>query len=80
MADAFKASNLLDCPFCGKRPTFRRSVIEYEAGLEGPAGEYDEGYSVSCHECGFEIANEYRGDLFETWNTRISDTVVRPPE
>lgn len=77
MADTLEASNLLDCPFCGKRPTFRRSVIEYEAGPDGPAGEYDEGFTVSCHECGFEIANEYRDELFETWNTRSNNGTER---
>ena len=63
-------NDLKNCPFCGKRPTFRRSVIEYEADRDGPAGEYDEGFSISCHECGFEIADEYRSDVIKTWNSR----------
>lgn len=63
-------NNLKNCPFCGKRPTFRRHVHEYEAKGSIPAGEYDESYSVSCHECGFEIADEYRDDVIKTWNRR----------
>jgi len=72
-------SELLNCPFCGGAPTFRRHVIEYEADSEYPAGEYDEGFSISCHECGFEIGDEYREDVVGTWNSRTM-AVERDPD
>jgi hypothetical protein len=65
-----RMNDLKNCPFCGKRPSFRRHIIEYEAGQEGQAGEYDEGFSISCNKCGFEIAKEYRDDVIRTWNNR----------
>lgn len=68
-------SELKPCPFCGGEATSRRSLVEYKADGESPSGEYEEGISISCHTCGFEMADEYRDDINQKWNTRATPDV-----
>lgn len=61
---------LKPCPFCNGRPTMNRIIREYEAGPDGPAGEYEAHHEIHCDECGFSIGEEYRGDAVRDWNRR----------
>lgn len=62
---------LKPCPFCGKTPIMRRCMEEYPPD-EG--GEYEIGVTISCVECGIEMSDEYRSEVFDKWNTRVAIT------
>lgn len=64
------STELKTCPFCNTEPTVRRSLVEYKAEGKHPAGEYEESISISCHTCGYEMADEFREDISKKWNTR----------
>ena len=64
------SETLLGCPFCGTQPNLRRSVEEYPADEDGPAGEFDVQTSVDCDECGISVSAEYRDEAIEAWNRR----------
>jgi len=64
------SETLLGCPFCGTQPNLRRSVEEYPADNDGPAGEFDVQTSVDCDECGISVSAEYRDEAIEAWNRR----------
>ena len=74
-ADTVKHTPLACCPFCGKAPTVRRTVEEYDADEQSPAGEYDAHYHIQCDTCGIEQSEEYRDEAIALWNRRAPDPV-----
>lgn len=62
------------CPFCGKAPTVRRTVDQYEAEGDSPAGEYESWVSICCDTCGIAMGAEYLSEATELWEKRT------PPE
>lgn len=75
MSAAVKHAPLACCPFCGKAPTVRRTVEEYDADEQSPAGEYDAHYHIQCDTCGIEQSEEYRDEAIALWNRRAPDPV-----
>lgn len=69
MSDVQK-SKLLGCPFCGRPPVVQRTVEEYDEDKDGPAGEYDLGFTIACNDCGISMLEEYRADVVARWNHR----------
>jgi hypothetical protein len=59
-----------DCPFCGGTPTMRKTVEEYPADDQYPAGECETWYHLRCDGCGIELEDEYRDELVSKWNSR----------
>ena len=62
--------DLLPCPFCGERPVVQRYVEEYDADHKFPAGEYEVGVTIRCHNCAVEQSEEYRSEAIAAWNRR----------
>lgn len=71
-----KLEPLLNCPFCGNEPKVRRTVEEYPAEGEQPAGEYEVHVAICCDTCGFEVGDEYLSTATENWNRRSSLAAV----
>ena len=63
-------NKLLPCPFCNEAPHIDRTVREYPADDQHPAGEYEAWVNISCDTCGFQLGEEYRSDAIQAWNTR----------
>lgn len=63
-------SELLPCPFCGKKPELRELLVHYDDGPHGPVGSYSGHFLVACDECGIEVGEEYRDDAIAAWNRR----------
>lgn len=61
---------LKSCPFCDCEAVMRRTVREYGAGADGPAGEYDEWFAIHCDGCGINVGEEYREEAVSAWNRR----------
>lgn len=59
------------CPFCGNGPVVRRTVEEYAAEGESPAGEYECWVSICCDTCGIEMGAEYLSEAAELWERRV---------
>jgi hypothetical protein len=59
-------TDLNPCPFCGNPP-----VATVCSDL---TDNFDHHYSIACHECGFEICDEYRSGVTENWNRRLESS------
>ena len=67
---AMTRDDIASCPFCGDPPVVRRTVQEYPADGEHPAGEYDARVTIDCDTCGISMGEEYRDDAIAAWNRR----------
>lgn len=61
----------IPCPFCGGEPVMRKTVEEYPADGEHPAGECETYHQLCCDDCGIRLEGEYRDELIAEWNDRV---------
>jgi Lar family restriction alleviation protein len=70
------AAEPLPCPFCGGPAVVRKSMQEYPAEGEHPAGEYEAWVTIACDTCGIEIGDEYRVEAIAAWNRRSAYPII----
>lgn len=60
------------CPVCGNHDLGDTLCLR-EHNVLYNGGSYTSHYSISCHECGVEIFDEYLEDLLKVWNKEETD-------
>lgn len=61
----------IPCPFCGGEPVMRKTVEEFPADGQHPAGECETYHQLCCDNCGIRLEGEYRDELISEWNNRV---------
>jgi len=67
-------TDLKPCPFCGWTAVLRKSLEEYPADGEHPAGDFEVWTHIDCDMCGIELGSKYREDAIAAWNRRTPVT------